>query len=1053
MKAFKRVFISCLCCTFFCLSGCNSSNNENIEETHNDNNVEESYTIIWKNFDGNILETDVNVRAGVMPNYNGAEPVRDNDLEYSYTWSGWTPEVELASSDKIYTATFDKHKIKTEYTINFDLNGGTSSSFSGSKTVESFSKDIFFFDLVKEEWNFRGWSYNGTKIFDEKGNQLANPTMSKTMTFVAIYAQTAKMTIFTNLEGAGNITGEDEYPYNTYVDVSAYAKQGYEFVGWYYQNTLLSNTNEYKYMMWSEDVTLEARFKLISFLLNVHTNNQDYGLVLLKSTNNNNYLSEYQCYCDYSLPVTIAAYSKTNIRFLGWYDNENKLVETNAVYNFTMPNHDYILEAKWNHFTINYVMNGGINDPYNPTSFTIDLNKIDLYAPNRYGYNFTGWTYNGKTVTEIDPSWADNITLVANWSVQTYSIVYELNGGTNNSSNPTSYTVESDTIILHNAARDNYTFAGWYTTSNFSHELTEINKGTYGNLVLYAKWMPVQFSIIYDLKGGTNAVNNPSSYTVESSFAFDCPTRIGYTFLGWFDSSGNQVTSISAGTSGVLILTAHWNEGNAYTATLDTSGGTVSDTAINVQYDHSYSLPTPTKNGYTFDGWFDGTTKIDDFGTWTFSTDKVFIAHWKAIPYTITYILNGGVNNALNPYRYTIEDNVTFEEPTKTGYEFLGWYINDIETCEIEAGNTGNLNVVAKWTAAKNELIVVSEDEEKGTVIFNGSGFSDETITATAYPNSDCMFRGWFNMSTKISENRTYTFNMPKNDYTLIARFYSKDEIEKYALKPTICEEENTITYGMYPQSLVSDSALITKLNNIKKAEDNGWYLYENDYFAKTIASPCANSNHFTDGTKIIEGTTYWFKCEPIVWKILRNTGNSCMVISNNLLDSQRYYSSTSSRIENQTGISANNYLRSDIYTWLKNEFYNSAFSLNKDKIQTTSVDNSPSTTDNGKNNYTCGYTQDKVFLPSYREYIFEYYGFSTSETAFCKLRRSAPTDWARARGAYYSSNGCGRYWTRSPYSQVSYQAWMISEDGQMFAANVNNDNYGVRPAITVSII
>lgn len=205
------------------------------------------------------------VREGETPTYDGQTPIRPNDETYTYTWLGWNPSVGPADSNQTYVATYSYEKIKTEYVIDFDLNGGTSSSYKGPVTVETFSKDIFFFDCAKEGFNFRGWSYGGTRIFDEKGSQLANPTMAKSMTFTAIYSDTAKLTITSNLNDAGEITGEGEYPYNTYVDISAKAKKGYEFVGWFFKDTLLSNTNEYKYMMWSEDIILEARFKLASF--------------------------------------------------------------------------------------------------------------------------------------------------------------------------------------------------------------------------------------------------------------------------------------------------------------------------------------------------------------------------------------------------------------------------------------------------------------------------------------------------------------------------------------------------------------------------------------------------------------------------------------------------------------------------------------------------------------------------------------------------------------------------------------------------------------------
>lgn len=863
------------------------------------------YTVTW-NIDGNI--TTETYAYGQTPTYKNGTPTKQSDQQYGYSFREWSPSITQVTSDVTYKAIFSSTLEKAK--IIFDLNGGTTLSSTSPIYKSSINSTGFFFDCFKEGWNFRGWSYNGTKVFDEKGDQLTNPELAETMTFVAVYSQTAIMTITTNLIDAGVITGQGEYSYNTYVDVSAHPNKGYVFVGWYYQNTLLSNTEDYKYMMWSEDVTLEARFKLDSYLMNIHTNNEEYGLVLLKSPLNFDYLSEYQEYRDYTTQVTIAAYSKTDVRFLGWYDTNNNLVETNAVYSFTMPNHDYTLEAKWNYFTVSYNLNGGTNNPNNPTSYTIESTGLSLLNPTKTNYDFLGWQYKGNYVSSISPSWLENIELNAIWKAHNYSITYNLNGGTNDSSNPNTYSIESETITLKSPSKHGYAFDGWYTESSFVNKITQIVSGGYGDLNLYAKWIPVQYSITYNLNDGTNSENNPSTYTIESSFALNAPTKTGYTFLGWFDSNDNQVTSIEAGTAGALTLTAH-------------------------------------------------------------------------------------------------------------------------------------------WTANLNNLSVTSEDTNKGTVsIAFGSGYSDETITVLATPVGDCVFKGWYHESTKVSDDEKYSFVMPLENYSLEAKFATLEEWKKdHGAIPVLSQNGKTITYGLYPQTNVNDSLLISELNKLTTSESNGWYLYKHEYYAKASATSYGSDYKFYNGTTISNGTTYWFKCEPIVWNVLTNNDGTRYLLSSLVLDTHRY------------AATSNNYMNSEIRSWLNSDFYNSAFALDNSHIQTTTVDNSASTTDSLSSSYACANTQDKVFLPSYQDFLNSSYGFSTSTSGSGSNRACRTTDWARVRGALVDDQvrNNGFYWTRSP-NYNSNCAWYVAggdgwnHPGMIYFNNVDRAFHGVRPSISLAI-
>ena len=240
---------------------------------------------------------------------------------------------------------------------------------------------------------------------------------------------------------------------------------------------------------------------------------------------------------------------------------------------------------------------------------------------------------------------------------------------------------------------------------------------------------------------------------------------------------------------------------------------------------------------------------------------------------------------------------------------------------------------------------------EKGSVIVvSGSGYTDETIIIKAVPAEGYVFEGWYkNGLEKISKEETYTFTMPYRDIFLSARFVTEAEYEdailkKYGMKPVLSDDRKTLTYGLYPQKKVTDAELIHSLNQLTKTETNGWYLYDEEYYAKVIANPYDKNIQFDNGDSIIKDEVYWFHCEAIQWNVLKDYMGEIRLISSSLLENHDYYTSYATRSINNKTIYASNYEHSTIRSWLNNEFYNSAFALNSSFIQTTLVDNSKET-------------------------------------------------------------------------------------------------------------
>ena len=176
---------------------------------------------------------------------------------------------------------------------------------------------------------------------------------------------------------------------------------------------------------------------------------------------------------------------------------------------------------------------------------------------------------------------------------ETYTITYNLEGGTLEQINPVSYTDKTETFTLNNPEKTGYRFTGW-TGSNGDVPQIEvrIEKGTTGDLSFVANWEEnesgggeqgeeehggeeVTYTISYELNGGVLDTPNPATYTVNTdTFILNNPTRQGYIFAGW-STQDNDMPSITItvqkGTMGNLVFTANWNKNNSEVG--DTDGG------------------------------------------------------------------------------------------------------------------------------------------------------------------------------------------------------------------------------------------------------------------------------------------------------------------------------------------------------------------------------------------------------------------------------------------------------------------------------------------------
>lgn len=205
--------------------------------------------------------------------------------------------------------------------------------------------------------------------------------------------------------------------------------------------------------------------------------------------------------------------------------------------------------------------NGTINVSYNANGGTcsrsteiISTSKtVDNIATKDY-YTFAGWRINGFSVNTKENSPICNLNLIADYELTEYSISYNLNGGNNNSQNPTFYTYESSTINLANPTKEGYNFTGW--TMSGSNSVISINKGSHGNIDLTANWSPCVYNVSLDSNGGTISGNRIYSVEYNSYVNFPIPQKEDCTFEGWYYND-EKIGPKWTFTSGCTI-TARW---------------------------------------------------------------------------------------------------------------------------------------------------------------------------------------------------------------------------------------------------------------------------------------------------------------------------------------------------------------------------------------------------------------------------------------------------------------------------------------------------------------
>ena len=509
--------------------------------------------------------------------------------------------------------------------------------------------------------------------------------------------------------------------------------------------------------------------------------------------------------------------------------------------------------------------------------------------PTRTGYTFKGWT----DYTNI----TGNRRVASQWEANKYHVTYSPNGGTGNN-----YVVEvtyeqpfialdvTDTNLGY--TRTGYTFSHWTESSNggtsWAGYIGKPWTWTYTHdITLYAQWTANKYTVTANANGGT--IPTTTGWTIASGGAtatkqvtydstygtLPTPTKTGYTFNGWFTAQTGG-TQIKADTKVTITanqtIYAHWTV-NKYTVTANANGGKISTTSgwtvasggatatKQVTYDSTYgTLPTPTKTGYTFNGWFTaqtGGSKVESSTTVKTASNHTIYARWTANRYTVTANANGGkipttsgwtvVSGGSAATKQVTYDSTygTLPTPTRTGYTFAGWFTAQTDGSKVESSTTvktaSNHTIYAHWTANR---YTVTANANGGTIpttsgwtIASGSKTATKKVTYNAAygtlptpTRTGYTFNGWWTAASDGTQVTETTIVSTASNHTIYAHWTLNESYLRSDWQTVLQSKNSNYTQSKiktitFTNTVPSGSGYtIVSVGSQSNSEDMYWY-------------------------------------------------------------------------------------------------------------------------------------------------------------------------------------------------------------------------------------
>ena len=706
-----------------------------------------------------------------------------------YDFVGWYEGSNLVSTSLSFAVTLTanrtlvaKYKIKS-YTVNAtseDINKGTVSP--AGQTVEH-GANATVVATPKAAYNFAGW-YNGTTKVSSNA--------SYTFAVTANISLTAKFTIKTFTTTTANSTGgtasvnKSSVEYGGSAIWTATPSTGYNFSKW--SNSSTANPLTVSNITANTHIT--PVFVLKSYTV---TWNPNGGSVSPTSTTKTHGSTLG------TLPTpTRAADVQYTYTFKGWFTATTGGTQISAS---TTVTGNVTYYAQWTatprSYTATFNGNGGGTPSPSTITKTYGSELGTLPTCSRTGYTFLGWytASSGGTKISSTTKITGTVTYYAQWSINSYTLTYNVNGG--NAVSPASKSVQYGsaygtlpTPTKFSDAEYTYAFAGWYTAASGGTQVTANTTMGAGNTTIYAHWTATRrsYTIGYQTTyGSLNRTSQSVAYGSKGSCTLTMPSndaQYTYTFQGWYTAAngggtkvGSSLTLETPSVTGAATYYAYVTRAvNRYTFTFNANGGsTPSSSSITKNYNEAIgTLPTCSRaadNTYTyaFAGWFD--TSATSGGTQLTTTTKVtsnktWYARWTATykNYTVTWNGNGGTPSKSSSSFHYNDALGTLPTATRTGYTFKGWSTSASGSVNVSTTTkvTGNVTYYAVWQINSYTIgyqtTYGSLNRTSQSVAYGSKGSCTLTM-----PSNDAQytytFQGWYTAAngggTKVGSSLT----------------------------------------------------------------------------------------------------------------------------------------------------------------------------------------------------------------------------------------------------------------------------------------------------------